>query len=423
MNPRFRRPRIFLGWAVVSTAVLISFSQVALFNPVLSVFIPEFELEFGWSRTEISLGVALGSLASAVFAPVIGPMIDRQGSRLILTAAAVAMSICLLSLGLMQSLWQFLIIFALGRGVAQGISNLAVSVTVSKWFIRQRGIAIGIAMLGTRFGFAILPISVQIIINGAGWREAAFTLAAGVAILTILPTMAWFHSTPESKGLTPDGDPPSSESQPRSRSQLEGEENWTRADAMRTRTYWLVTLAISLQFFAGGAVNLHMVPHFIDLGLSAQTAALVLSASAIFSAAGTMLEGILDMRIGTRKTAIIGFLGCALGMIILTGANSLGLGLLFAALYGTSFGLMVTSSQIIFAYYFGRRELGAIRGAALPLQMVTSASGPLIGGVAFDLTGSYLAAFVSFAFGYLIAALALVVSTRPKMPATQPAHT
>ena len=420
MNLRFRRPHLFLGWAVVSTAVLITFTQVALFNPVLSVFIPEFELEFGWSRTEISLGVALGSLASAVFAPIIGPMIYRRGSRVILAAAAVAMSICLLALGLMQSLWQFLVIFAIGRGVAQGISNLAVSVTVSKWFIRRRGLAMGTSLLGTRFGFAILPISVQLIINGSGWREAAFTLAAGVAILSILPTLAWFHPTPESKGLKPDGDSPSSGDQPRPRFQLDPEENWTRAAAMRTRVFWLVTFAVSMQFLAGGAVNLHMVPHLIDRGLSAQTAALVLSASAVFSAAGTMLEGVIDLRIGTRKTAIIGFLGCAFGMIILTSADSLTLGLLFAAIYGTSFGLMVTSSQIIFAYYFGRLELGAIRGAALPFQMVTSASGPLIGGVAFDLTGSYLAAFVPFALGYVIAASALLVSTRPTMPSMQP---
>jgi MFS family permease len=96
------------------------------------------------------------------------------------------------------------------------------------------------------------------------------------------------------------------------------------------------------------------------------------------------------------------------------------MGTLYAAVYGTSFGLMVTSGQIVFAYYFGRHSLGAIRGRAQPLQMVLNAAGPIVGGLAYDTTGSYLAAFVPFGIGYFVAALLLLLAPRPELAPQQP---
>ncbi len=417
-----RKPRFFTGWTVVSAAVLITFVQTTLFNPVLGIYIPEFQREFGWSRTEISIGVALGSLVSAFIAPWIGPMIDKHGGRIIVAVAAGVMSVCLLGLGLMQTLWEYLIIYAIGRGTAQGISNLTVSVTVSKWFIRRRGFAIGIALLGSRAGFAILPIAVQLIIDSSGWRESTFALAGIVAVLGIVPTLLWLYPSPESKGLLPDGDlPPTTTGQARGAPSYPLEENWSSADAVRTRTFWLVTGALCLQFFAGGAINLHQIPFMEDRGLSANHAALIISISALCSAAGTLLQGFLDLRFGTRKTLIAGFVGSSLGMIVLINVHSFLMGALYGLVYGLSFGLMVTSGQIIFAYYFGRLALGAIRGRAQPFQMVLNAAGPIIGGVAYDTTGSYLAAFIPFGFGYFIAAILLLLAKRPEAPsATKP---
>ena len=119
------------------------------------------------------------------------------------------------------------------------------------------------------------------------------------------------------------------------------------------------------------------------------------------------------MRIGTRMTMAVGLTGSALGMVVLMNTSTVAMGVVFAVSYGVAFGLMVTSSQIVFADYFGRRSLGAIRGSAAPFQFSFNAVGPIVGGVAFDLTGSYLAAFIPFTFAYLIAAGSLLVARKP----------
>jgi MFS transporter, OFA family, oxalate/formate antiporter len=410
------RPRIFLGWTVVAVAAAATFSEVAFFNPVLGVFMPALTDEFGWGRTEISGAMTVGSLAGAFVSPIVGPMIDRRGGKLFVAGGCLVMALCLLALSQLQDVWHFYVLYAIGRAVATGMVGLAATVTVSKWFVRRRGLAVGVTTLGTRLGFAVMPIGVQLIISGAGWREAWAVLGFVVLAIGILPVLRFMHARPEDAGLTPDGDqaPLSDASTERVLRQIEVD--WSRRDAMRTRAFWLVTAAVSLQAWAGGAVNLHQIPHLVDQGLSPSLAAGVISLSAVFAAAGSLLEGALDERIGSRWTLVIGLVGSAAGMVVLINTDSTLMAIAYAVGYGLAFGLMVTSSQVVFAEYFGRLSLGAIRGSVAPIQMTLNAVGPLVGGAAFDLTGSYLAAFIPFTFAYLLAAGCLVLASKPPHP-------
>jgi MFS family permease len=409
------KPRFFLGWTVVGAALLASFTEVAFFNPVLGVFIPEFEREFGWSRTEISLGVTLGSFTGAAAAPFFGPLIDRYGGKRFVVGGCALMAVALVLLSLMQTEWQFFIVYAIGRGTASGLISLAAGVTVSKWFIRRRGFAISFMSLGTRLGFALMPIGVQLIIQSYGWRDAALTLAATVAIFGVLPSLRWLHSRPEDYGLQPDGEETLLDFDP-ARPLPPREISWSRSDALRTSTFWLVTLSVSLMSLAGGGVNLHQIPHLVDRGLSPETAAFVITLVAVFGGVGVLAEGVLDEKFGARVTMMIGLLGSAAGLAILLLVHDVGMALAFAVVNGLFFGLLVASNQVVFADYFGREALGAIRGAATPFQLGTNAFGPILAGAAFDLTGSYTAAFVPFTFAYVIAASALFLAPRPVPP-------
>jgi sugar phosphate permease len=298
--------------------------------------------------------------------------------------------------------------------------GLAAGVTVSKWFIRKRGLAIGVMSLGTRIGFAVMPIMVQLIIQSSGWRNAALALAVLVATFGVLPALKWLHARPEAFGLLPDGEEARSDPTGVSPSVHAQEYSWTRHDALRTRAFYLVTFAVSLMSLAGGAINLHQIPHLVDRGLSAETAALVITLVAVFGGVGVLLEGVLDSRFGARYTLIAGLIGSAFGMVFLLGVNGLAMALAFAVVYGLAFGLLVASNQVVFADYFGRASLGAIRGAATPAQLGTNALGPIFAGGAYDLTGSYMAAFVPLTIAYLVAAAALLIARKPVPPDSTP---
>ncbi len=381
---------------------------------MLGVFIPQFQREFGWSRTEISLGVTFGSLVGACFAPIFGPLVDRYGGRRFVVGAACFMSILLLLLSRMQTEWQFYLIYALGRGTGSGLMDLTTAVTVSKWFVRRRGVAIGVMSLGPRLGFALMPIGVQVLIDAANWRTAAVALSATVFVFGALPSLKFLHPRPEAMGLLPDGDEvlPHDETRPPPRREV----SWTRHEAIRTPAFWLVTLAVSLMSLAGGAINLHQIPHLEDRGLSPDTAALVITVVAVFGGAGVLLEGYVDSKVGARWTMVVGLLGSAVGMVFLISVHGLGMALIFAVVYGLAFGIMVASNQVVFADYFGREAIGAIRGAAAPIQLGLNAVGPVLAGAAYDLTGGYSAAFIPFMVAYIVAAAALVIAKKPPPP-------
>jgi len=261
-----------------------------------------------------------------------------------------------------------------------------------------------------------MPLGVQLIIQAYDWRTAALVLAATVVFCGVLPSLKWMHSRPEHYGLEPDGDAPLPPLAP-GEIRPDREVNWTRRDAIRTRAFWLITISLALMQWAGGAINLHQIPHLVDRGLTPEAAALVISFLAVFGGAGGLFEGVLDARIGARWTMIVGLFGSAIGMIILMNVSDVKMGLIFAAIYGGAFGMMVTSSQIVFADYFGREALGAIRGTAAPIQFSFNAIGPLVAGLAHDLTGSYMAAFVPFTIAYLVSAALLAVAQKPELPA------
>jgi MFS family permease len=113
---------------------------------------------------------------------------------------------------------------------------------------------------------------------------------------------------------------------------------------------------------------------------------------------------------------VIGLLGSAFGMVFLMAVNGVPMAFAFSVVYGLAFGLMVASNQIVYVEYFGRESAGAIRGAALPAQLGMNALGPVIAGGAYDLTGSYMAAFVPFTLFYVLAAAGLVLAKRPPPP-------
>lgn len=394
-------------------AALSVFAQVVFFNPVLGVLLPEFEREFGWSRTQVSLGATTGTLLGAAIAPLFGPLVDRYGGRRFVIGAGLIMAVGLIGMANMQTYWQYLLFYSAGRAMSSGLLNMAATVTVAKWFVRRRGIAVGATTVGTRAAFAILPLVAQFTIEASDWRTAAYLLAAVVALVGTIPAFLWLHRRPEDFGQLPDDDRIGSKSQEKGSGR---ERSWSRHDAIRTRGFWLLTAAVSLQGFAIGAVNLHQVAYMVDKGLAQADAALILSLFAVFAGLGAVVEGALDHWLGARRTFIFGLLMAAVGIVLLLMVNSFLTGFVFAMVYGMSLGLMLTSHQVVFADFYGRESLGAIFGAASPFFMFVGAFGPMVGGLFHDVTGNYTSVFILFGIGYVVAAILVSISRAPKQP-------
>ena len=408
--------RFYYGWIIVGVTFLIGATEAGAFQNILSVFLKPMTETFGWSRTAISGTMAFGSICAGIVSPIFGPILDRHGSRMVAFCGVLILSTGLVCLSFLNHIWQLYVFFGLGRMVAVGVLTLTITVTISNWFIRLRGRAMGIAWLGPRLGAAVLPVLAQYFILTQGWRFAWGALGVVVFLMSGLPSLIFLRRRPEDLGLLPDGDTVAlAEKKETVQSDHNAAESpmepvWTRRQAIHTSAFWLLTIITSLHPFINGGINFHLFPFMTDQGISAVWAITLISTIAISGAAGAISSGFLAERFGTRILLAIN--GFASGLVffgfyiaIASGTaqrSGTGVLLLLAVLYGLLHGGRMPLFSLIWADYFGRSSLGSIYSFSSPFRMTANAIGPIFAALFFDITGRYTIPFCIFIALFLL---------------------
>ncbi|MSQ15364.1 MAG: MFS transporter [Dehalococcoidia bacterium] len=425
------KPRgLFYGWIIVMTIAASNFAQTGEFNPVLAVFMKPMSDDMGWSRSQISLSISIGSIIGAVLAPISGQILDRYGPRVTMSIGQFLYSGSLFSTGLAQHIWQFWMAFSFGRGMVLGVTGLAGNVAVSNWFIRRRGRAVSLASLGTRAGQASLPLLCQFLLSRFGWRTGWNVLGIIGWVVAMVPSLLFLRHRPETMGLLPDGDPPiSSSAAAAGASEIDDgerlravqrvlEPSWSLGEAVRTRALWLVALASAQASIVGAGVNLHLVPYMTDKGIDPFVAVGATSLLFVMGGVGGIVWGFLAEKFPIRMCSSLSLILSAVLVVALMKVDGKFTAYLFAVGYGFIIGGWQILNSLMLANYFGRRSLGSITGLIAPFQLTANSIGPIAAGLAYDMTGGYAPAFTLFVVSYTLAAFWMLLA---KPPAPKPA--
>lgn len=412
--------KFYYGWVIVIVIGLSGFTQSAESYPILGVFMKPITEEFQWSRTIFSGSTLIGTLLGGLVAMLVGPSIDRMGARWTLTAAFAILGSTLILMAFINTLWQFYLLQIIGRALTMGVLALALGVVVPKWFIAKRGRAVALGGLGQRLGNAVTPLYVQLLVSHGSWRLATAVAGLLMWIISMIPVAIFMRRRPEDIGLLPDGatpqnvtnDEPDNRSHPESSS---GKEiSMTARQALRHPPFYLLVVAFSLVFLAAPALNLHMIPYMTDRGISGGYAVTSAALLSICAGVGSLIAGFTAERITARR-ALVGILALmSFGYIGLLSVQMAWHSIIWAVYYGLSFGGMFIMQQVIFADFYGRDNLGAIRGIVWPIQMVFNAVGPFIASIAYDTLGSYTLIFLIFASLIMVASLLIFLAQPPK---------
>ena len=272
-------PRSY-GWAIVAVLVAFTAMAVGLAGPNIAIFIDPMTRELG--RSPATFGWAQMARLEAVIVaePLIGRAIDRYGPRLLVAVAGVLTAALVISLAYVQQEWQLIAIFfvtgLLGMGRA---ADLFVTAPVAKWFVRKRGLAMGVGLAGAPLGVAIFyPLS-QITIDAIRWRDAWLVFAiAGIIIIGPI-SLFFLRHQPEDMGLGPDGD---TASNPGARDGVgDPEISWTQEQATRTVRFWVLIAGFTLFIYGWSTITIFRVPHFIERGLDPTLVAVPMAADAV----------------------------------------------------------------------------------------------------------------------------------------------
>jgi sugar phosphate permease len=409
-----RRLPFYYGWVILGVVCCASLARVGPAVATLSMFVGPMTTEFGWSRTALSGAVSLGGVLAAVTSPMIGSFLDRKGPRTILLAAVLTTSVTILLLSQIESLIAFYLLFCIARMNFAGPFDLGTNGAVVNWFVARRPLALSIATLAQMAGLTLMPLIAFWAMGHGGWRTGWLAVGVTVLVAGFLPTWLLMVRRPEDIGLAMDGAKPDAGARPGQAAV--GEPSFTRAEALATRAFWLLSIYTMLVWPVQAGVSLHQAAHITERGLSLGTA---VSGVAVFSAtsgAFALAFGLALRRIGVRAGLVLSAVGMAIGPALIARVASPSDVLIAAAVFGAGMGGMQTSLPLAWADYFGRKSFGAIRGVSLAIQVTAQAAGPLLSGVLRDWSGDYTISLITFATLGGLAALAALLVAAPKQP-------
>ena len=417
------RSPVFYGWLVLAVATVGMMMTLPGQTIGVAIFLDGIIADLDMSRSEVSTLYLVGTLAGALVLPFVGRFVDRRGPRLAVVVVAGLFALACVWMGFVQGAVTLLIGFTLVRALGQGSLSLISVHAVAIWFVRRRGVAVGLLGVGMAAWVAVFPSLIELLLVPFGWRTTYMLLGALVAV-TILPLGALvFRDRPERFGIVPDaaaaprptadvaaaGAGGAQRSRPgadasAAQASVVAEVEYTAQEARSTLTFWLFASGIVLTSCFGTALTFHHYAILAQGGIDRALAAAAFIPVGVMGAVGNLGTGVLITRVPPRFLLAGQLLLLGGGLVLagrLDGATSV---LVYGGMIGLRNGMGTSLEGNVFALYFGRRHIGAIRGQVLTGMVIGSAIGPLVFAFGHDLTGVYtpvmlLAAVPAFALG------------------------
>jgi MFS family permease len=400
----------FYGWVIVAvTFVTMAIGVNA--RTAFSLFFPPILSEFGWERGVTAGAFSFGFVVSAIASPLIGRLMDRAGPRAVMEIGVALMAGGLLLAPLTREPWHLYVTI----GVMVGAGSICLgysgqSLFLPNWFIRRRGLAIGIAFAGVGIGSVTLLPWVEYMIEHTGWRTAC--TAMGLLVLIVLaPINLLLRKRPQDIGLEPDGDTvhPSASAQPVSNivDPAWVATDWTLSRALRTARFWWIALGYFCGLYIWYAVQVHQTKFLLDIGFSPNVAVWALGLVSLLGIPGQIVLGHASDRIGREAIwaiSCLGFAICFAALIALKSAPSLVLVYVMVFTQGAlGYGLTSIMGAVVLEIFQGA-HYGSIFGTVMLAALAGGAAGPWVTGSLHDLTGDYTAAFaIGIALSFLSA--------------------
>jgi sugar phosphate permease len=398
MGNKENRHKVFYGWYILAIGMAGAFIGAGTSQLFMSIMLIPLTQEFEWSRTALTGAITAGTIISGILSLPVGKLADRYGPRFLTSLGALITAVSYAAFTKFADLTQFYLIYIIARAIATNtISQVVPRTAVVNWFYRFRGRALGMLAMSPALGASILAIIAEFIMQRYGWRDVFAIFAVATVLFQAIPAALILRKRPEDLGLLPDGKRKAPVSISASQHPGVKEEiNWTLQDAIRTRTLWLLSVAVVFALAVAAGIGFQMAAYFTDMGIDPTAAIGAISVYALTGAVSNLIWGFLTERLSERLMAATVMVLTAIAILYLHSVRTITGAYTFAVFFGlTSRGGGVLLS-IILAEYYGRSSFGAIHGFVYPFSMIGLGFGPLISSFFFDLTGSYTVVLNNF---------------------------
>ncbi len=385
---------IYYGWVNLTVAALAMVGTLPGRTQGLGLITEKLLQDLQIDRVAFAQINLWATLIGALFCFGIGRLIDRAGSRVVLTSVVLALAAVVMAMSGVRGVVWLAVLITLTRGLGQSALSVVSLTMVGQWFVKRLSLAMGIYTVVMSMGFMAAFPAVGAIVTGSGWRQA--WSGVGVALLVLVP-IAWLmvRHTPESSGLTLDGERQSTELQ-------ESLTGATLRQALMTPAFWVFALSSSVYGLIASGIALFNESILAERGFAAGIYHNTLAITALAALAGNFLGGWLAEKWRMNRLMALAMALLAGALLALPHVQTETHVVVWAVAMGLAGGFVIVLFFSFWSRAFGRAHLGKIQGAAQSLTVVASAVGPLLLAECVKRTGSYAVMFYT---------LSLVVAT------------
>jgi MFS family permease len=402
----FVRWPFYYGWVSVGMAALAMVGTLPGRTQGLGLVTEPLLRDLSMDRVRFAEINLVATLVGSLFCLGVGRLIDRAGSRAVLTALAACLGVVVLLMSRTHAAWPLLALITLTRGFGQSALSVASLALVGKWFTRRLSAAMGVYALVMSVGFMVAFPVVGAAVLENGWRAA--WAGIGIALVGVLAPACWLlvRSTPESSGLAVDGRPAGAE-------EPGPPAGATLREALLTPAFWVFALGSSAYGLVASGIALFNESILAERGFDPRTYYRTLVITALTALMGNFAAGALASRVSLRHLLVAAMCLLTASLAALPHVSTQAQVMAYAVVMGLAGGFVMVVFFSFWGRAYGRAHLGRIQGAAQALTVLASAVGPLLLAQCVAWTGSYATAFYALAGVVALLGAAAVVVRMP----------
>ncbi len=369
--------KLYYGWIVVAALALAITGGYGILTYAFTVFVKPMGAELGWTMGQLTGAMSLSGLVSVVVGPILGRLLDRHGSRLIMSIGTIAASLLLLAWSAVTRIELFYAIIFLLTGVSVSVLYPPAFWTVSNWFARKRRRALTLLTFTGGFAAIIFTPLTQWLIGSFGWRTTLVIYAVCLLCVNLPLVAILLRRRPEDVGLQVDGEAPASAPRPEA-TPTPRRPSATLSAAVRHGSFPWLTAAFALNSVAMTFVVIHFVPLLIERGYSPALAAGLYGVIGAASLPGRLIFTPLGDRLPAGWISVFIFVTQTLGFAALGSGQGNWSVILFLVLFSAGYGAISPTNAALIADLFGVRYFGTIHGT---ISMVVDATTAIVLGL------------------------------------------
>jgi len=403
--------RRFYGYGLAGYSFFILFLASSFFLHSRGIFFPYWMDEFNASRTEISTVITFTLFIGSCVSPLMGYLIDRYPLKFVVVFGACWLAIGYSLLQFVDSYLLFLIVLLVFQGIGWvGVGPLVHSKLMVNWFVRNRGMALGVAIMGISVAGIVMPTIATFLSDTFGWRTTYLFYIAALLLVVVPLTLIVVKQKPADIGQSPDGDESAPEialvALPQTGKQI-------YIEFLTSKAFWSVVLTFTLMGGVYSAMITHLPSYLTtELDFDLYDASYVLSIAGVFAIVGKVVFGWLMDHFPPRITVMIAITSYFSSTVVFMSSQSYFLIMIAAGLFGLGFGGMEPVRSVLLSRLFGAEKFSRVSGL-FSLFLAPATFWVLATGYITDTFGSYVYAFQIWAVGFFLAGVVTMLTRLP----------